>query len=177
MNAAARYPTLTAKMLAMSARFARKYDLDIDDVRQELEIIKIKFAGSYDAGRGATRETYFLNKLEMRCVQMRAEMRFGVALDDEEVSDAAEAEAAAAIAGIRSGGVAEWRVRSDEEAAERIAILPDHLRKFAQRVALGATCQEAAVDLGLTDRRARQAVAEIVAFFTVCTTGAQPSLF
>lgn len=173
----ANYPTLSPRLRAMAARMARQAGIEISDAHQQLELIAIEFAGDFDAGRGASRETYYIKKLDAWIKQQRAGMRFGVALDDEEVSDAAEAEAAAAIAGIRSGGVAEWRVRSDEEAAERIAVLPEHLRKFAQRVALGATCQEAAVDLGLTDRRARQAVAEIVAFFTVCTTGAQPSLF
>lgn len=172
----ARYPDMSDLQLAMTARFANKYKLDTADVRQELEIIKIECAGSYDAGRGSARETYYLRELENRCKRTRAQTRHGVALDDEEVSgDAAEAEAA--IARARAGGVADWRVRSDEEAAERIAVLPEHLRKFAQRIVEGCSCKKAAEELGLTDRRGRQAVVELVEFFSANTTGAQPSLF
>lgn len=173
MNAS--YPPLSPRVCAMAARMARLANIEISDAHQQLELIAIEFAGDYDAGRGAGRETFFLNKLAVWIKQQRAAMRFGVELDDEEVSDAAEAEAA--IASARAGGVADWRVRSDEEAAERIAILPEHLKKFAQRIVEGASCAKVAEELGLTNRRARQAVAELVEFFTANTTGAQPSLF
>lgn len=171
----ANYPTLSPSMRAMAARFANVYGVEREDTIQQLELIAIEFSGDYDAGRGSRRETFLLGKLEGWCKRMRAQMRCGVELDNEEEAvDAVEAAIVAARAGAK---IPDWRVRGDEEADERIAVLPEHLRKFAQRVARGASCEEAAVDLGLTGRRARQAVAEIVAFFTECTTGAQPSLF
>lgn len=172
----ARHPDLSDLQLAISARFANKYKLDTDDVRQELEIIKIECAGSFDAGRGTARESYYLKELENRCKRMRSQTRYGVELDSEEVSDAAQAEAEAAIANAKAGGVAGWRVRSDEEAAERVDVLPEHLRAFGQRFAAGMSCKEAAEELGLTDRRARQVVEEIVEFFAD-NSSSQPSLF
>lgn len=169
MNA---HPNLSPKMRAIAARFANKFGLEKEDALQELEAIRIKHAGNYDAGRGASRETYYLSKLEGWCKEQRSQARFGVELDEEE-SDHAESMIASATTGAQ---IAAWRMHSDIDVDERAGLLPAHLRPFAQRFLSGLSCKEVAEELGLTDRRARQAVDEIVAFFSVCT-GAQPSLF
>lgn len=169
----ANHPNLSPKMRAMAARLANKFGLEKEDVLQELEAIRIEHAGNYDLGIGASRETYYLSKLQGWCKGQRSEARFGFELDDEEKSDHVEAMIAGAAAG---GEIAPSRFASDVDVDERIAILPDHLRAFGQRFVAGMSCKEAADDLGMTDRRARQVVEEIVAFFSVCTASAQPSL-
>lgn len=170
MNA---HPNLSPKMCAMAARFANKFGIEKEDVLQELEAISIQYADNYNAGRGATRQTYYLSKLEGWCKGQRSQARFGFELDEEE-SDHAESMIAGAATGAQ---IAAWRMHSDIDVNERIGILPEHLRSFAQRFVEGLSCKEVAEDLGLTDRRARQTVAEIVDFFTVFPGGAQPSLF
>lgn len=170
MNA---HPNLSPKMRAIAARFANRFALEKEDVLQELEAIRIEHAGNYDAGRGAGRETYYLSKLEGWCKEQRSQARFGLELDGEE-SDYAESMIAGATTGAQ---VAAWRMHSDIDVNERAGLLPAHLRPFAQRFLSGLSCKDVARDLGLTDRRARQKVAEIVEFFSVRATGAQPSLF
>lgn len=171
MNA---HPNLSPKMRAMAARFANRFCLEKEDALQELEAIRIEHAGNYDAGRGASRETYYLSKLEGWCKEQLSQARFGVELDEEEESDRAESMIAGATTGAQ---VAAWRMHSDIDVNERAGLLPAHLRPFAQRFLSGLSCKDVAAELGLTDRRARQVVEEIVAFFSVCTAGAQPSLF
>lgn len=162
------------RMRAMAVRMARQAGIEISDAHQQLELIAIEHAGSFDAGRGASRETYYLRKLDSWIKQQRAGMRFGVALDDDE--SAVEAVESAISAARAGASVADWRMHSDVDVNERVGVLPDHLRGFAQRFVAGLSCKEVAAELGLTDRRAQQAVAEIVAFFGN-NNSTQPSLF
>ena len=172
MNAAARYPNISRRMLAIAAKKARDAGIDVDDAHQELSLIAIENECNYDAGRGVARENYYIECLKIWILRQRSQTRHGVCLDDQE-SDVAEATIAGAAAG---GEIAPSRFASDVDVDERIAILPDHLRVFGQRFVAGMSCKEAADDLGMTDRRARQVVEEIVEFFA-SNSSFQPSRF
>lgn len=171
MNAASRYPAISHKMRAMAHRFAKLYELEVSDLLQQLYIIIVENRANYDAGRGATRETYFINCLENHCKQERSRQRFGVELDrhvQEEDNGASEL-AQAEIAALREEEALTvdngWRDLSDEDVDARLQSFTQQNRRIAAMIIRGKSAEEAADALGLTARRVRQVIREIVEIF------------
>lgn len=182
MNAS-RYPAINARMQAMARRYAKVYELEADDVLQDLYIIIVEHEGCYDAGRGASRQTFLLDKLKWKCVQARSQMRFGVELDrdvQEEDNGASEL-AQAEIAVLREEEALTvdngWRDLSDEDVDARLQSFTQQNRRIAAMIIRGKSAEEAADALGLTARRVRQVVEEIVALFSAGVVPTQPTLF
>lgn len=163
-------PELTRQQRAMCARFARKYELERADCEQELQLIMIARAGDFDAGRGATRATFYMNCLRGSCIRQRAQQRFGVSLDedktDEEIGAAGdkyllEAERAHAELTGAGGEIEVWRTVGNSEIAHNATMLSDRDRKIVERMTNGKTAQEIADEIGLTKRRVNQVLAEL----------------
>lgn len=168
----------------MAHRFAKVYELEAADLLQQLYIIIVENEASYDAGRGASRETYFINCLENYCRQERARQRFGVELDaagledDKGMAVAAEAEIAQMVE-EDSLAVADmsWRNASNAAAVEKLQSFTPQNRRIATLLIEGKSTREAAQELGLTARRVRQVIEEIVDLFSAGAVPVQPTLF
>lgn len=158
-------------MQAMARRYAKIYELDAADVLQDLYIIIVENEGSYDAGRGASRETFLLNQLKWKCVQARSQMRFGVELDREaqEEDNGASELAQAEIAALREEEALTvdygWRDLTDEDVDARLQSFTQQNRRVAALILRGKSTEETAEALGLTARRVRQVIREIVEIF------------
>lgn len=183
MNASRYHPTLSRKLLATAARKARQAGVEVEDARQQMEEIALRHESDYDAGRGATRETYYLNKLDQWLKEQRSQMRFGVELDrDGEEEDYGAAQAAQfEIEQLREEDALSvdhgWRDLSDEEVDARLQSFTQQNRRIAAMIIRGKSTEEAAEVLGLTARRVRQVVEEIVALFSAGVVPTQPTLF
>lgn len=184
MNAASRYPAISARMRAMAHRFAKVYELEVADLLQQLYIIIVENEANYDAGRGASRETYLINCMENYCKQERARMRFGVELDaagledDNGMAEAAEFEIAQMVEEDALSVVdMSWRNASNPAAIEKLESFTQQNRRIATLLIEGKSTREAAQELGLTARRVRQVVEEIVDIFRAGAVPVQPTLF
>lgn len=183
MNAS-RYPAISARMRAMANRFAKLYELEAADLQQQLYIIIVENEANYDAGRGASRETYLINCMENYCKQERARMRFGVELDaagledDNGMAEAAEFEIAQMVEEDALSVVdMSWRNASNPAAIEKLESFTQQNRRIATLLIEGKSTREAAQELGLTARRVRQVIEEIVDLFSAGAVPVQPTLF
>lgn len=167
MNAS-RYPAISARMRAMAHRFAKIYELEAADLQQQLYIIIVENEANYDAGRGASRETYLINCLENYCKQERARQRFGVELDrdGEEEDNGAAQSAQFEIEQLREEDALSvdhgWRDLGDADVDARLQGFTQQNRRIAALIIRGKSTEEAAEALGLTARRVRQVIEEIV---------------
>lgn len=186
MNAIARayVPAISARMRAMAHRFAHKYELEVADLLQQSYVIVNENAGNYDAGRGGSRQTYLINCLENYCKQERSRMRFGVELDaagledDKGMAEAAEFEIAQMAAEDALSVVdMSWRNASNAAAVEKLQSFTPQNRRIATLLIEGKSTREAAQELGLTARRVRQVIEEIVDLFSAGAVPVQPTLF
>lgn len=171
-------------MRAMANRFAKLYELEAADLQQQLYIIIVENEANYDAGRGASRETYLINCMENYCKQERARMRFGVELDaagledDNGMAEAAEFEIAQMVEEDALSVVdMSWRNASNPAAIEKLESFTQQNRRIATLLIDGKSTREAAQELGLTARRVRQVVEEIVELFSAGSVPVQPTLF
>lgn len=183
MNASRYHPTLSRKLLATAARKARQAGVEVDDAHQQMEEIVLAHESDYDAGRGATRETFYLNKLDQWLIRQRSQMRFGTELDreaDEGDYDAAQT-AQFEIEQLREEDALTvdhgWRDLSDEDVDARLQSFTQQNRRIAAMIIRGKSVEEAAEALGLTARRVRQVVQEIVETFRGGFVPTQPTLF
>jgi len=176
-------PVVSKLARAMIERFARLYRLELEDVTQEYQLICIELADSFDPGRGAARETYYINSLEIRCKQLAAQARYGISLDEEQDEDgvfavdrvqAVIAEAAAA----RSEDVSEgWRYAETDDALERLESFGELYMRIARLAFLdGKTKPEIADILSLTTRRVSQVIREVTLAFRAGDVPIQQSL-
>jgi hypothetical protein len=76
-------PKLNSEQKKMCASLSREYEVELDDVEQQLQIIILTRATDYDAGRGANRQTFYKACLRGWCLRQRAQQRFGVSLDED----------------------------------------------------------------------------------------------
>lgn len=182
MNAS-RYPAISARMRAMAHRFAKIYELEAADLQQQLYIIIVENEANYDAGRGASRETYLINCLENYCKQERARQRFGVELDrdGEEEDNGAAQSAQFEIEQLREEDALSvdhgWRDLGDADVDARLQGFTQQNRRIAALIIRGKSTEEAAEALGLTARRVRQVIEEIVDLFSAGAVPVQPTLF
>lgn len=183
MNASRYHPTLSRKLLATAARKARQAGVEVDDAHQQMEEIVLAHESDYDAGRGATRETFYLNKLDQWLIRQRSQMRFGTELDREaDEGDYGAAQAAQfEIEQLREEDALTvdhgWRDLSDADVDARLQGFSQQNRRIAALIVRGKSAEEAAEALGLTARRVRQVVEEIVELFSAGSVPVQPTLF
>lgn len=126
---------------ALVARLADQHRVELDDARQEAWLAWDEAARTWSPAGSTAQATWVARKLKNRLRRLAEQARFGVELDADDAPQ---------LAADDEKEIAAWRVQEADAAGEARA---DALR--------GGTSGIAA-RLGVTQRRARQIVAELV---------------
>lgn len=160
---------------------ARECRIEADDALQEYRLLALEAAADFDLGRGEARKNELLKRLFWRCKELASQARYGVELDDDSERNAAARAAAEAYAATDDAAQADaWRTDDAVAQAKLAAIANKRLRTIAELVVLfGFSHDQVAAQMGITERRVRQALGELAELF--CGAGsaapAQQALF
>ncbi len=174
-------PTV-ARLAARAISVCRRIGVeDADEILQQLELIVIVHEADFDAGRGATRDTYYIRKLKNWALRTRASARFGVELDgiegDEEKAVLAFALDTQSV--VQLDDFPRSRIADDADFVEKIGGLWSTVKgREVLRLVMceGKSCAQAAALAGLCSRQARRIVEETVEFLSG-SPAVQPTLF
>lgn len=158
---------ISARVSSKIKLIAREHRLDAEDALQEYYLLALETAGDFDLGRGEARDNELLKRLFWRCRELASQARYGVELDDDSERNAAARAAAEAYAATDDGGEADaWRTDDAVAQAKLAAITNMRLRAIAELVVLfGFTHDQVAEQMGITERRVRQALGELAELF------------
>lgn len=183
------YSPLAQSLVARACALARKDHIEIDaeEALAELEKQIIERAGTYDARKGASLETWVLTGFKYSLQKAygspggRPIYSFDgrVVIDDEEMpADYLELEALAAATARHDDLADEIKRPLPADKAAQLAALPTDLRRVARALIEHDFDREAAADaIGVGERQIRRACNQILELMQAGPLPQQPALF
>lgn len=146
---------LIAANKRIAIRIGEKLGFDADEAQSMYACAVVEAANRFDPAKNASLKTFAEVLYRAALAEAASQCRYGIELDAEDVPELAD--------GHEEEEPAAWRAGSDENIAEKLALLPAPLRAFASLVASGDSVEVASDKLGMSDRNGRYTLAQCLA--------------